>query len=328
MTTKALQKYDHLSLKIRLVDFLRLAEPTFISRARWPVASAAARGERAQRPVASAVARGERAQRPVASAVARGERAQRPVASAVARGERSGPWRAQWPVASERGGPWRAQRPACVASALARGERIGPWRASAAARGERSGPVASAVARGERAQRPVASAVARGERARRPVASAVGLGLGVFAGDALGIGSSVRQLAAMAMRKVLEEESFKNICLVVLSLPIFIRNDNYDYYEQVFQRDNAYSGSVPVLLMDQDMHAIAIAAASAGFTVGELNPADSHGVFGEYWQNFGPGTEEKLALTTCGLLTQHHAVNPLVTDKKSYIAVDASEPPK
>ncbi|CAJ1414631.1 unnamed protein product [Effrenium voratum] len=156
----------------------------------------------------------------------------------------------------------------------------------------------------------------------------VGLGLGVFAGDALGIGSSVRQLAAMAMRKVLEEESFKNICLVVLSLPIFIRNDNYDYYEQVFQRDNAYSGSVPVLLMDQDMHAIAIAAASAGFTVGELNPADSHGVFGEYWQNFGPGTEEKLALTTCGLLTQHHAVNPLVTDKKSYIAVDASEPPK
>ena len=31
----------------------------------------------------------------------------------------------------------------------------------------------------------------------------------------------------------------------------------------------------------QDMHAIAVTAASSGYTVGELNPADSHGVFGE-----------------------------------------------
>lgn len=31
----------------------------------------------------------------------------------------------------------------------------------------------------------------------------------------------------------------------------------------------------------QDMHAIAVCAAKRGFTVGELNPADSHGVFGE-----------------------------------------------
>eukprot|EP00913_Durusdinium_trenchii_P034112 g31927.t1 len=173
----------------------------------------------------------------------------------------------------------------------------------------------------------------------------VGLGLGVFAGDAIGIGHSVRQLSAMAVRKVLEEETFKHICLVVLSLPIFYENDTYDFYEKVF--GEGYEGNVPVLLMDQelrsaapepvsaaatgsdrlrpaqDMHAIAVCAAKRGFTVGELNPADSHGVFGEYWQNFGPGTEErddgeKLALTTCGLLTQHHAVNPCVTDKKNY----------
>eukprot|EP00931_Biecheleriopsis_adriatica_P102078 TRINITY_DN77101_c0_g1_i1.p1 TRINITY_DN77101_c0_g1~~TRINITY_DN77101_c0_g1_i1.p1 ORF type:complete len:647 (-),score=156.53 TRINITY_DN77101_c0_g1_i1:155-2095(-) len=156
----------------------------------------------------------------------------------------------------------------------------------------------------------------------------VGLGLGVFAGDALGIGGTVRMLAALATKRVLEEETFKHIRLVVLSLPIFRKGDNFEYYDQVFGRDgSAYNGKTPVLLMDQDMHAIALAAAGAGFTVGELNPADSHGVFGEYWQNFGPGTEEKLALTTCGLLVQHHAVNPAVLETANYIAVDASEPP-
>eukprot|EP00439_Symbiodinium_sp_Y106_P049421 s1895_g6.t1 len=128
----------------------------------------------------------------------------------------------------------------------------------------------------------------------------VGLGLGVFAGDALGIGNTVRHLSALALQRVLQEETFKNIRLVVLSLslgkhytPIFRKGDNYDFYEKVFSREKEpYTGSIPVLLMDQDMHAIALAAAGAGFLVGELNPADSHGVFGEYWQNFGPGTEE------------------------------------
>ncbi|CAK9004219.1 unnamed protein product [Durusdinium trenchii] len=148
----------------------------------------------------------------------------------------------------------------------------------------------------------------------------VGLGLGVFAGDAIGIGHSVRQLSAMAVRKVLEEETFKHICLVVLSLPIFYENDTYDFYEKVF--GEGYEGNVPVLLMDQelrsaDMHAIAVCAAKRGFTVGELNPADSHGVFGEYWQNFGPGTEER---------DDGEAVNPCVTDKKNYVALDVPEP--
>ncbi|CAE8714585.1 unnamed protein product, partial [Polarella glacialis] len=143
----------------------------------------------------------------------------------------------------------------------------------------------------------------------------VGLGLGVFAGDAIGIGSNVRKLSALALRRVLEEEKFKSIKLVVLSLPIFRAGDNFEYYSKVFapegsayvsRDDSAYDGATPVLLVDQDMHALALAAASLGFVAGELNPADSHGIFGEYWQNFGPGTEEKLALTTCGLLTQHH----------------------
>lgn len=154
----------------------------------------------------------------------------------------------------------------------------------------------------------------------------VGLGLGVFAGDAIGIGEAVRTLSALAIKQVLEEEAFNTIKLVVFSLPVFRAGDNYAYFSRAFgSSENPYTGSTPVLIMDQDMHAIALAAAEAGYTVGELNPADSHGVFGEYWQNMGPGTEEKLALTTCGLLTQHHAVNPAVLDTSRYFAMDVSE---
>lgn len=158
----------------------------------------------------------------------------------------------------------------------------------------------------------------------------VGVGLGVFAGDAVGIGDTVRHVSALALKRVLEEERFANIELVVLSLPLFDRSldTNFEIFTSVFQRaKEPYAGKLPVLIMDQDMHAIALAAAEAGYTVGELNPADSHGVFGEYWQNFGPGTEEKLALTTCGLLTQHHAVNPRVLDPTSYTAVEMSDDP-
>ncbi|CAF1511929.1 unnamed protein product, partial [Rotaria sordida] len=40
--------------------------------------------------------------------------------------------------------------------------------------------------------------------------------------------------------------------------------------------------------------------------------------FGEYWQNRGPAVEEKLALTTMGLLVQHHLTNPYVLDSSHY----------
>mmetsp|Transcript_127700 Transcript_127700/g.221400 ORF Transcript_127700/g.221400 Transcript_127700/m.221400 type:complete len:278 (+) Transcript_127700:3-836(+) len=156
------------------------------------------------------------------------------------------------------------------------------------------------------------------------VAVETGLGLGVFAGDGLGIGKRVRYMSALALKQVLEAEEFKSIRLLVLSLPIFRLHDNYEYFAATFEKE--YKGSTPVLIMDQDMHAIALAAAGAGWKVGELNPADSHGVFGEYWQNLGPGTEEKLALTTCGLLTQHHAVNPCVLDTSNYIPMSVTEP--
>ena len=55
-------------------------------------------------------------------------------------------------------------------------------------------------------------------------------------------------------------------------------NDNYDVFIQVFQSAE-FKASTPVLIMDQDMHAIALAAATAGFTVSALEQ-DVHFVRG------------------------------------------------
>ena len=166
-----------------------------------------------------------------------------------------------------------------------------------------------------------------------------GLGLGVFAGDKIGVGARVRGLSARALWMVLDEErqlrhgaradesaqtspwhwrkrAFRNIQCIILALPLFgplFARSNYHFFEAEFSR-HADNGGCPVWVVDNDMHALALKCAAHGFSVSELNPADSHGVFGEYWQNRGPGTEEKLALTTLGLLTQHHACNPYVTD--------------
>ncbi|CAF4078973.1 unnamed protein product, partial [Rotaria sordida] len=65
--------------------------------------------------------------------------------------------------------------------------------------------------------------------------------------------------------------------------------------------------------------------ARQGFIVSELNPADSHGVFGEYWQNRGPAVEEKLALTTVGLLVQHHLINTEVLNENNYRLLTINE---
>ncbi|CAF0928187.1 unnamed protein product [Rotaria sordida] len=153
-----------------------------------------------------------------------------------------------------------------------------------------------------------------------------GIGLGVFAGKAIGIDETVRALSAFAIRKVLEEDgsTYRNIRAVVFALPIFDagyrndkRQDTYQAFADEFNRNN-YQGPIPVLIADQDMHRLTVAIARMGFNVSELNPADSHGVFGEYWQNRGPAVEEKLALTTVGLLVQHHLVNPCVLDPNHY----------
>ncbi|CAF1433883.1 unnamed protein product [Adineta steineri] len=153
-----------------------------------------------------------------------------------------------------------------------------------------------------------------------------GIGLGVFAGKSIGIDGIVRALSAKAIRKVLEQEgpNYEHIRGVVFALPIFDkdikndqRNDVYQAFVDEFDKKK-YNGCIPVMIADQDMHRLAIAIAYEGFTVSELNPADSHGVFGEYWQNRGPAVEEKLALTTLGLLVQHHLINPCVLEPKHY----------
>ncbi|CAF1538285.1 unnamed protein product, partial [Rotaria sp. Silwood1] len=151
-------------------------------------------------------------------------------------------------------------------------------------------------------------------------------GLGVFAGTTIGIDETVRSLSASAIRQVLEEDGpmYQNILAVVFALPIFgvryrngKRQDTYQAFVDEFTQSN-YKGPIPVLIADQDMHRLTVAIARKGFNVSELNPADSHGVFGEYWQNRGPAVEEKLALTTVGLLVQHHLINPDVLDPNHY----------
>ncbi len=153
-----------------------------------------------------------------------------------------------------------------------------------------------------------------------------GIGLGVFAGEKIGIAEKVQITSAVAIRAVLEEDgsSYKNIRAIVFALPI-IDEDNKnrrtsnpfsDFAEQ-FEKPE-YKGSIPVLIADQDMHRLTVAIARRGFVVSQLNPADSHGVFGEYWQNRGPAVEEKLALTTLGLLVQHHLINREVFNVENY----------
>ncbi|CAF4404235.1 unnamed protein product, partial [Adineta steineri] len=153
-----------------------------------------------------------------------------------------------------------------------------------------------------------------------------GIGLGVFAGKNIGIDGIVRALSAKAIRTVLEQEgpNYEHIRGIVFALPIFDsdlrigrREDVYQAFVDEFDQSK-YNGCIPVLIADQDMHRLTVVIAHGGFNVSELNPADSHGVFGEYWQNRGPAVEEKLALTTLGLLVQHHLINPYVLDPKHY----------
>jgi hypothetical protein len=159
-----------------------------------------------------------------------------------------------------------------------------------------------------------------------------GIGLGVFAGNHIGIDGKVRELSARAICTVLQHDGrcYRNIRGVVFALPIFNKSgssrsnhDTFDDFAEAFQRAH-YDGPIPVLIADQDMHRLTVAIARHGFLVSELNPADSHGVFGEYWQNRGPAVEEKLALTTVGLLVQHHLINPEVGDTNKYHRLEIS----
>lgn len=56
------------------------------------------------------------------------------------------------------------------------------------------------------------------------------IGMGIFAGDAIGIGDRVRTLSCTAMRRVLEEDTFHCIKVVLFALPVFKpKRDNYHW---------------------------------------------------------------------------------------------------
>ncbi|CAF1091329.1 unnamed protein product [Rotaria sordida] len=161
----------------------------------------------------------------------------------------------------------------------------------------------------------------------------IGIGLGVFSGSHIGIDEKVRALSAEAIRLVLEQDgpSYKNIRAIVFALPIFNKNNSKDRHLDVFNdfvdefRKAQYNGPIPVLITDQDMHRITVTIARHGFTVAEVNPGDSHGVFGGYWQNRRSSVQGKLALTTAGLLVQHHLINPCVLDTDNYHLLEIDE---
>ncbi|CAF1325715.1 unnamed protein product [Rotaria sordida] len=162
-----------------------------------------------------------------------------------------------------------------------------------------------------------------------------GIGLGVFSGSHIGIDAKVRALSAEAIRIALEQDGplYKNIRAIVFALPIFNKNKSKDHHLDAFNdfvnefRRVQYNGPIPVLIIDQDMHRVTVAIARHGFTVAEVNPADSYGVFGSYWQNPGQSVQGKLALTTVGLLVQHHLINPFVLDTNNYHLLEINEGP-
>ncbi|CAF3412479.1 unnamed protein product [Rotaria sp. Silwood1] len=155
------------------------------------------------------------------------------------------------------------------------------------------------------------------------------IGLGVFSGEDIGVDETVQITSAIAIRAVLEQDgpSYKNIRGIIFALPIIDVDKNFistgDTFSEFIEhfQEPPYNGPIPVMIADQDMHRLTVAIARRGFIVSELNPADSHGVFGEYWQNRGPAVEEKLALTTVGLLVQHHLINKEVLNENNYYII-------
>ena len=79
-------------------------------------------------------------------------------------------------------------------------------------------------------------------------------------------GAQVRTVSAYAVKEVLSEETFEHIKLVVFAMPIFRPKDNFEYFARAFKPET-YAGATPVMVVDNDMHAIALA-------VGRLRPVD------------------------------------------------------
>jgi hypothetical protein len=80
-------------------------------------------------------------------------------------------------------------------------------------------------------------------------------------------------------------------------------HNTFEDFVNEFQKSQ-YNGPIPVLIADQDVHRLTIDITGYGLNVSELCPANSYNIFGGYWQQDEPHLEEKIALTTIGLLVQ------------------------
>ena len=155
---------------------------------------------------------------------------------------------------------------------------------------------------------------------------------GASAGDYLGIDGKIRGLSRKVIRIVLEQDgpSYKNIRAIVFALPIMNRNrshidsrSTFDDFVDEFSNPK-YNGSIPVLIADQDMHRLTVTIARHGFIVSESNYTDSHGGFGHRWECQESGLEQKVALTTVGLLVQQYPNNLEISNRDNYHLLDIS----
>ena len=162
-----------------------------------------------------------------------------------------------------------------------------------------------------------------------------GLRLGMSAGYKLEIDKKIREFTAKALRTVLQQygSSYENIRAVIFALPIPNKAQSNQHTSNTFEefvnefQKSQYNGPIPVFIADQDVHRLTVDMARYGFIVSELCPANSYNMFGGSWQQRESHLEERMALTTMGLLIQHHLSNPEALKRSKYHFIETGEKP-
>jgi hypothetical protein len=159
-----------------------------------------------------------------------------------------------------------------------------------------------------------------------------GLGLGISAGNNIGIDEKIRAFFAEALRTVLQQygSSYKNIRAVIFALPIPDKTQLNQHIHNTFEdsvnefQKSQYNGPIPVLIADQDVHRLTIDIARYDLNVSELCLANSYNIFSGYRQQDEPHLEEKIALTTIGLSVHHHLTNLEILNPAKYHFLETS----
>eukprot|EP01060_Flectonema_neradi_P001489 TRINITY_DN10899_c2_g1_i2.p1 TRINITY_DN10899_c2_g1~~TRINITY_DN10899_c2_g1_i2.p1 ORF type:complete len:563 (+),score=97.68 TRINITY_DN10899_c2_g1_i2:85-1689(+) len=148
------------------------------------------------------------------------------------------------------------------------------------------------------------------------------IGCGAFKGGF----AEVPELWAQALAEQLSLREAYSFEAVIISLPTFGTDRNFDSFRKVFS-DVEKELCHPVVLTERySMVEIASHIARLGHTSAILNPSDveavRRGKIGMFWDGGHAALEEILALQTT-LLLQHVGVNPqLWTDPSRHVAVD------